>query len=89
MLYLITYDLRSPGRDYSNLYSAIKGLERWWHYLDSTWIVNSPNDPATLTTMLRQYMDTNDSLLVVDITGRKRWGWLPKEAWDWLSRNDN
>lgn len=30
-IFLITYDLKEPGQDYSELYEAIKGLGDWQH----------------------------------------------------------
>lgn len=41
MVYLITYDLKKPGQDYSNVHDAIKSCGTWWHYLESTWLVDS------------------------------------------------
>lgn len=38
-IFLITYDLKEPGQDYSELYEAIKGLGDWQHPLESMWLV--------------------------------------------------
>uniref|UniRef100_UPI003FD8692B hypothetical protein n=1 Tax=Desulfovibrio sp. TaxID=885 RepID=UPI003FD8692B len=46
MSYLISYDLNAPGKNYDQLYDAIKSLGGWWHHLDSTWIVTHAG-PAT------------------------------------------
>lgn len=90
MLFLISYDLKSPGRDYTSLYNHIKSLGEWWHYLESTWIVKMPyaTDITQISTSIRQMMDSNDCLLVIDITGKDRNGWLPKDAWEWITNND-
>lgn len=40
-LYIISYDLREPDRDYTGLYDALKGFSNWWHYLESTWIIKT------------------------------------------------
>ena len=89
MLLLVSYDLKVPGRDYTKLYETLKSANSWWHYLESTWIlyttqtsVNDWNDK------IRTAMDTNDSLFVVDITGKNRNGWLKQKAWDWLKEHD-
>ena len=39
MIVLITYDLKQPGRNYSDLYETIKSLGDWQHPLESTWFV--------------------------------------------------
>lgn len=44
MIVLITYDLKQPGRNYTDLYEAIKSLGDWQHPLESTWFVYVPDN---------------------------------------------
>ena len=37
--YIVSYDLKNPGRDYTALYDAIKSIGEWQHPLESVWIV--------------------------------------------------
>lgn len=48
MAKLISYDLKQPGRNYDDLYEAIKTLGDWWHCLESVWIVKSPKSPLEI-----------------------------------------
>ena len=89
MLYMISYDLKSPGRDYTTLYEAIKSFGVWWHYLGSTWIIKTSQSVSQVSELLHQRLDANDYLIVVDITGKARDGWLPQKAWDWIRDNNN
>jgi hypothetical protein len=41
MIFSINYDLKKPDRDYAGLYEAIKSCGEWWHYLGSTWLVDT------------------------------------------------
>src|SRR5690606_4822099 len=41
MIYAINYDLKRPGQNYDELHKAIKNLGDWWHYLGSTWLVDT------------------------------------------------
>ena len=42
MIYLITYDLRVPGQNYSDLIKEIKAIANGWAKpCESTWIVKS------------------------------------------------
>ena len=90
-LFLITYDLKQPGRNYSELYELIKtiaGENGWKHPLESTWIVKV-NDTVSvdgITMQLRETMDARDSVFVVDITGQSYQGWLPRSFWDWMKK---
>lgn len=89
MLILITYDLKQPNKDYEALYDAIKGCgSNWWHYLESTWLIQTNISPDECAKRLRQAMDDDDFLLVVDITRQQRQGWLPSKAWDWIKQYD-
>lgn len=88
-LFLITYDLKQPGRNYSELYELIKSLageNNWQHPLESTWMIKVSDSTTVdgITTQLRTSMDTKDSIFVVDISRMPYQGWLPKSFWDWM-----
>lgn len=87
MIHLITYDLNKPGQDYSSLFEAIKNVGAWWHYLDSTWLVDTALSTSQVSERLRARIDENDHLLVIRVT-RDYSGWLPQEGWDWLNGRD-
>lgn len=84
---LISYDLNNPGQKYAQLYEKIKELGTWWHYLDSTWIVESSLSPTRAYEQLKSALDDSDRVLIVNITGDTYAGWLPQEAWDWLRQH--
>lgn len=88
MLYLISYDLKNSTKDYSSLYEAIKSYGQWWHYMDSTWIVSTQSQIETVVQSIRSQIEEADNLFVVEISGCRRNGWLPKKAWDWLRAHD-
>ena len=89
MLCLISYDLKIIGQDYSSLYSAINRLGECCHILDSTWVVKTNFNVNEVSSYLRQAIDENDRLFVVDISERDRRGWLVQEMWDWMNQHDN
>ena len=87
---LIAYDLNGPGQNYDNLIDGIKKLGAWWHHLDSTWLVKTAKSAEQVRDELKQHIDSDDELLVVNVTGDARaWvgfntsgsKWL-KETWD-------
>ena len=85
-IFLITYDLKIPGQDYTKLYEGIKDLGEYIHPLESTWFVRVEDNhvAADINNRLHALMDKNDSLFVVDITDQNRQGWMPKSFWTWL-----
>lgn len=70
MNYLITYDLRNPGRDYTNLYKEIISLSNgaWRHPLESVYLIQSSLSANEIHDSLRKYLDINDIDLVIEIT---------------------
>lgn len=69
----INYDLVAPGRNYQPVYDYIKGLSGYYAKpLESMWLVRSTKTPGTVRDELMRIVDTNDKILVVDIT-RDSW----------------
>jgi hypothetical protein len=86
---LIGYDLDAPGQDYKPLYAAIKALgDGWWHHLDSTWIVTTSLTVTQARDRLLKHIDTNDKLLVTDITAdAAAWYGFNSKGSQWLKDN--
>lgn len=82
---LIAYDLNRPHQDYEGLIPAIKELGAWWHHLDSTWLVKSNLSTKQIRDQLRAHIDSNDELLVVNVTGDARsWSGFNTRGSNWL-----
>lgn len=63
--YIITYDLRQPGRDYSPLYAKIKSYNGWAKVTESTWAVVTDESAASIRDALLSIADSNDRIFVV------------------------
>lgn len=90
MVYCVCYDLSNKlGQDYTPLIDAIKSHGKWWHYLDSTWFVVSSNTSAQIRDSLKQFVDSDDKLLVFPVG--KGWGGtgFQDSAYKWLHNNWN
>lgn len=88
MIVLVSYDLNKPGKDYEALYDTLRTADSWWHFLDSTWILSTSLSVESWGEKIRRVIDENDSVLVVDISKKKRDGWLSTDAWKWLRQHD-
>ena len=82
--YLVSYDLRNSPGSYEPLFNELQRSVSWWHYLDATWIVVRYEPLAELAPKLRGLIFTNDRILIMPAKGPAD-GWLPKDAWDWIS----
>ena len=85
-VYVVSYDLRKPGRDYKGLSEELQSSPSWWHYLDSTWLIATSESAGKLYNRLVPHLDEGDSILVIQ-AGSDRQGWLPKDAWTWIQQN--
>lgn len=85
--YLVGYDLNRPEQNYTDLIAALRNYPNWWHHLDSTWIIKTSDSAATIRDSLSRFIDANDELLVVALTGESAWRGFNDEGSRWLSDN--
>jgi hypothetical protein len=83
MVFAINYDLKKPGRDYNGLYEAIKACGATWHYLGSTWLVDTNLSAEGIWAKLKPHCDESDRMLIINV-GDKYAGWLTNDAWEWI-----
>ena len=75
-IYSIQYDLLAPGREYTRLIEAIKGLgSTWAQPLKSCFVIVTTRNATQIRDALIPLMDQNDKLLVM------------AAGPDWASRN--
>ena len=86
-VYMVGYDLNKPGQDYTDLIDALKRYGTWWHHLDSTWIIITNDTAAQVRDYLKQYLDSNDELLVATIGAPAAWYGFNAKGGEWLSNN--
>ena len=70
---IIEYDLRSPGRNYDELYKEIKSYDVWAHITESTWFIKTDESCAQVRDKLLAHMDDNDRIFVAALTGTAAW----------------
>lgn len=89
-LYIITYDLRKPERDYTTLYETIKEIGNWQHPLESVWFVYTPFlDANGIYQRLRPVIDNNDYILINKVDPLDKQGWMVRTFWDWYNNIAN
>ena len=89
MLYLVSYTI-VPERDVTSLLRELQNSEKWWHYLDDTWLLATKESSEQLWNRLAPNLLTTDRLLIMQVTQwASYFGWLPQDAWNWLNENRN
>ncbi|QOF71855.1 SinR family protein [Aminobacter sp. SR38] len=71
-VFVVTYDLRQPGRNYQPLYDRLAAWKAL-HCLDSVWIIKWDTNSQTIRDDLLNHMDSNDGLLVAQLSGQAAW----------------
>ena len=70
---IIEYDLRAPGRNYDDLYKAIKAYGVWARITESTWFIKTNENCAQVRDKLLKHMDGNYRIFVAVLTGAAAW----------------
>ena len=83
-MYVITYDLSRPGRNYDGLYNVIKSYNRWARLTESSWAIMTDQGEVALRDALTQVMDANDKLFVGKIVA-SAWRGVDQEVHNWLT----
>lgn len=75
-IYLLSYDLSKPGRNYDDL---IAYLEKTYgadgHILDSVWLIESTSDAGEIRDAAQKLIDSNDKLVVLALKPTKGGRW--------------
>jgi hypothetical protein len=87
MILLVTYDLKGPTGFYAKLFETLKAEAGWWHYLSSTWLIDTEENSAKdFFAKIRPHIRKGDRVFVVEIV-EGYYGWLPEKAWAWLKNH--
>ena len=84
--FIVVYDLCNPGQNYQELHNAIKGFPHWGKLTESAWAIVSDKSAANIRDFLRQFIDTNDRLLVVQSGCNAAWQNMLASN-DWIRNN--
>lgn len=84
----ISYDLKSPGQDYSKIISEIKTLGPWAKVLESLWFVSTNLSANDILTRLKTKIDRNDSIIIIDAKNNNAaWNNLDNEVSKFIQSN--
>ena len=85
-VYLVTYDLNSPGQNYNDVVSEIKKCPGWAKLSESSFAVSTPDSASDLLNKVRRVADSNDTIYVISLRNPHS-GFGPPKVNDWLKEN--
>lgn len=82
-VYVVTYDLMSPGQDYSDLHEKLRSFAYSKNF-DSFWLIDTSLSAAQIRDELKSLTDSNDKLFIIEV--KKHWASsnIPQGMVDWL-----
>ncbi|MDF2495072.1 hypothetical protein [Sphingomonas sp.] len=83
-VYLVTYDLKAPGRSYQPVHDYLRSFPDWCKGLESVYLIDTTLSTTQVRDALRAKVDGNDKLFVVRIT--RDWGSVNYGCGDWLNK---
>ncbi|TOK65526.1 hypothetical protein CGI14_21165 [Vibrio parahaemolyticus] len=84
-VYCVSYDLNQPGQKYSKVHEILKSFSKWYHIMDSTWLISTTNNAIQIRDKLSPHLDNTDKLIVSRVDEYS--GWLTDDEWNWLTEN--
>ena len=82
---LVSYDLMTPGKDYTNLIAFLRTFCFWAKPLESVWLIKTPSTAEQIRNAVQNHIDKNDELLVVDVTKKPAaWFNLGDKVSSWI-----
>jgi hypothetical protein len=83
-VFVVSYDLNAPGQNYQPLIDALEAVPHC-HPLKSFWLVDVEQTAIEVRDALLSYMDSNDSLAVIEFTPTAQWAaYLPVQDIKWI-----
>jgi len=89
--YILTFDKNEKigTPTFHTTLTEAKGIETWWHYLESTYIlVVEDNISATNITDFIIKVAPECYFFVSGLNLKEHNGWLPQKAWDWINEQN-
>lgn len=85
MVYMVTYDLCSPGQNYEKVIEAIKDASTGAYRMicESSYLIKSYLTAQQIVDKIKPYFDSNDRLLVIEVTNKYQ-GLLTNADWKYL-----
>lgn len=85
---MVSYDLVTPGRDYADLYDALKAYGTWARPVESVWLIETDDTTGDVRDELLQHVDANDKLIVL-LVDDSEWATynLSAKVGKWLDKN--
>lgn len=84
---VVVLELEAGPRNAERIYSEIKAFGNWWHCIGGVWIIRTSFTAKAIREKLRQRLEADDRLLVLELSGEATWSGFSGESAAWLKDN--
>lgn len=82
---LVSYDLITPGKDYTKLINFLETFNYWAKPLESVWLLKTNYSAKQIRDAVTNHVDSNDKLVVIDVTQQSAaWHNLGQIIGNWI-----
>lgn len=90
--YIVTFD-RDPNMSYKPFHDSFvknREIRKWSHYIKSCYLIGTEMSAKELSSHFRSVAEAHKIpkrhlVLLIDL--KEHYGWLPKDAWEWIRAN--
>lgn len=82
--FIVTYDLRAQGQNYTCITEKLKSYGTHWHMQQSVWIIVANQTAAQIRDYLAPCLDSNDKLFVGKLEGEAAWKGYADNINEWI-----
>ncbi|MGD1008192.1 MAG: hypothetical protein ABR980_13290 [Ignavibacteriaceae bacterium] len=86
-IFIITYDLIEPDRNYIDLLKKIKSYGTWAKICESSYLIKTDQTYEQVRNQLVKIIDENDKLFVGTLIAPAAWNALPESVSNWILKN--
>lgn len=80
-IYYISYDNQFFNKSIEN---NIKQMGAWFNFFNNQWLLETNLDPKDIYNRLQNHQNPI-RILVIEISIKSAWGWMPNDAWNWIN----
>ncbi len=84
---VVVLELGSGPRNAERIHSEIKAFGNWWHCIGGVWVIRTLSTAKAIREKLRQRLESDDRLLVLELSGEATWSGFSGESAAWLKDN--
>lgn len=87
MVFIVTYDLITPGQNYEALLKEIKSYKAWAKLGGSSYLVETDSTAVAIRDKLGKVLDSGDKLYVGVVTAPAAWRGLSEDVSKWIQEH--